>query len=246
VSASPRPKSTPHAEEPPGETLPGPVVREQVEPRWLGVPARFLLLSLDCAAVGAAVGLFVASAWGWGVAALLVAVIAFGALHQAARQKGHLLPEQSVRLAADGRSHAATVAGVWRTRLGTSLANWRTRSRLNDVEVARTPALLELGAAVRSGDRRAANAASSRLDELDAQERSLEDELERHVAEAKDRIRLARLPVQETVMVEPNEPSTPYPPPDEGDPPTPAIVPEPSPPPDEGTPPAPPPDPADD
>jgi hypothetical protein len=41
------------------------------------------------------------------------------------------------------------------------------------------------------------------------------------------------------MTIAPNEPSAPYPPPDEGDPPTPAIVPEPTPPPDEGTPPAP-------
>jgi len=40
-------------------------------------------------------------------------------------------------------------------------------------------------------------------------------------------------------MVAPNEPSAPYPPPGEAEPPTPAIVPEPSPPPDEGTPPTP-------
>ncbi len=43
-----------------------------------------------------------------------------------------------------------------------------------------------------------------------------------------------------TSMINPNEPSAPYPPPNEGDPPTSAIVPEPTPPPDEGTPPAPP------
>ena len=47
------------------------------------------------------------------------------------------------------------------------------------------------------------------------------------------------------MTISPNEPSTPYPPPDEGDPPTPAIVPEPTPPPDEGTPPTPAPEPSD-
>jgi hypothetical protein len=227
-------------ESPLTETVPGPVVREQVEPRWVGVPARFVLLCLGCAALGAAVGLFAASAWGWGVALLVVAVIAFGALGEAVRQKGSLLPAQSVRLASDGRSQAATAAEVWRARIETSLTNWRTRSRLDEVELARAPALQELGAAVRSGDRRAANEASRRLDELDERERSLEHELERQVAQAKDRIRRARLPVQETVMVSPNEPNAPYPPPDEGNPPTPAIVPEPEPPPDEGTPPTPP------
>ncbi|MDX6480719.1 MAG: hypothetical protein QOG85_1229 [Gaiellaceae bacterium] len=226
-------------ESPLAETVPGPVVREQIEPRWFGVPARFVLLCVGCAAVGAAIGLFVASAWGWGVAALLVAIIAFGALREAVRQKGSLLPEQSTRLALDGRSQAKTTAEVWRTQVETSLVKWRTRTRLNEVALARAPALQDLGAAVRSGDRRAANEASKRLDELDEQERSLEADLQRQLEKAKERIRLARLPVDETVMVTPNEPSAPYPPPDEADPPTPAIVPEPSPPPDEGTPPEP-------
>jgi hypothetical protein len=215
------------------ETVHGPVVREQLERHWFGVPARFVLLCVGCAAFGAAIGLFVASAWGWGVAALLVAFIAFAALREAVRQKGRLLPEQSARVASDGRSQALTAAEVWRTRLETSLTNWRTRSRLDEVALARGPALQALGAAVRGGDRHAENEASKRLDELDERERSLETDLERQVANAKERIRLARLPVQETVMVAPTEPSAPYPPPDEGNPPTPAIVPEQYPPPDE-------------
>jgi hypothetical protein len=64
----------------------------------------------------------------------------------------------------------------------------------------------------------------------------LRAELDRAVEEAGERIRRARLPVEETVMVLPTEPS---PPPDEADPPEPVIVPEPYPPPDEGTPPEP-------
>ncbi len=189
------------SESPRSETFPGPIVREQLEPRWFGVPARFVLLCLGCAALGATVGLFVARAWGWGVAALLVALIAFGALREAVRQKGRMLPERSTRLAADGRAHALTAAEVWRTRLETSLANWRTRSRLDEVQLARAPALQELGAAVRRGDRRAANEASKRLDELDEVERSLEADLKLQFVQAKERIRLARLPVQETVMI---------------------------------------------
>jgi hypothetical protein len=227
------------------ETVPGPVARQQLEPRWFGIPARLVLLCLGCAAFGAAIGLFIASAWGWGVAALLVALGAFGALYEAVRQNGPLLPERSVRLASDGRAHATTAAEVWRTRLGTKLASWRTRSRLDAVATERGPALQELGAAVRRGDRRAAHEASTRLDELDEQERILEHENELRLSQARQRIQLARLPIQETVMVAPTEPSAPYPPPDEANPPTPAIIPEPSPPPDEATPPAPQPEPDD-
>jgi hypothetical protein len=79
--------------------------------------------------------------------------------------------------------------------------------------------------------------------ELEEERKRIEDELAVQLAGADERIRRARLPVQDTVMVTPNEPSAPYPPPDEGNPPQPAEVPEPYPPPDEGTPPAPAPDP---
>ena len=102
-----------------------------------------------------------------------------------------------------------TATEVWRTRLETSLTNWRTRSQLEELKLGRGPMLQALGAAVRSGDRRAANEASKRLDELDEQEQSLQADLARQVAQAKERIRLARLPVQETVMVAPNEPFPP-------------------------------------
>lgn len=199
-------------------------------------PRQFVVLCLGFACFGASFGLFAAGNVVLGVVLLLLALVFFFALGQTAPQRGNRLSE-----------HSVTAAEVWRTRLQTSLSSWRTRSRLDEVELARGPALRDLGAAVRSGDRRAANDASRRLDELEEQERSLAADLQLQAAQAEERIRLARLPVEETVMIAPNEPSAPYPPPDEGDPPTPAIVPEPTPPPDEGTPPtpAPAPDPGD-
>jgi hypothetical protein len=206
-------------------------------------PLQFVLLCLGCAALGASVGLFGTGSWVGGVVLLLLAVGFFAALLQPVPQKGTRWSEQS-----------ATAAAVWRTRVATSLNNRRTRSRLHGIESERAPALQALGVAVREGDRRAAQEASMRLDELDERQRGLEAELERQVALAKERVRLTRLPVQETVMVAPTAgnvggkadgarlegPGEPYPPPGEANPPTPAIVPEPSPPPDEGTPPTPP------
>jgi hypothetical protein len=192
-------------------------------------PQQFLLVCLGCAALGASFGLFAAGSWGWGIFAILLAVVFVVLLAQPVSQKGNRWSEQT-----------ATAAAVWRTRLETTLARWRTRSRLDGIETERGPALQELGIAVRSGNRRAAHEASSLLDELDARERGLEAELEWQAAAASERIRLARLPVEETVMVTPTEPSEPYPPPGEATPPTPALVPEPGPPPDEATPPAPP------
>jgi hypothetical protein len=92
-------------------------------------------------------------------------------------------------------------------------------------------------------ERRGEEVVRRRLAELEEERTRIQAELAAQLAGAEERIRRARLPVQKTVMVNPNEPSAPYPPPDEGDPPQPAQVPEPYPPPDEATSPTPAPDP---
>ncbi len=233
----------PAGDMPPLETVSGPVARESVERRWLGVPARFVLLCLGFAALGGAIGLFATGSWAWGIVLLLVAIILLAALGEATRRSADVWMRQSSRLAADGRAHAATAAEVWRTRLDASLTRWRTRSRLDAIAVERGPALQTLGEAVWRKDKAAERQARERLVELEQEGKRIEDELAERLAGADERIRRARLPVQETMMVTPNEPSPPYPPPDEGNPPEPAEVPEPYPPPDEGTPPTPAPDP---
>jgi hypothetical protein len=233
----------PVGELPPLETVPGPVVHESVERRWLGIPARFALLCLGFASFGAAIGLFATGSWAWGVVMLLLAGIFLFGLVAAARQGSDVWLEQSSRFATERRARAATAAEVWRTRLDTRITRWRSRSRLDALEVERRPALQALGDAVWRGDTTAEHVARRRLSELDEERKHVEEELAAQLSGADERIRKVRLPVQDTVMVTPNEPSAPYPPPDEGDPPQPAEVPEPYPPPDEGTPPAPAPDP---
>lgn len=225
------------------ETVSGPVVRESVERRWLGLPARFVLLCLGFGAFGAAIGLFATGSWAWGIVMLLLAIILLATLGEANRRNAGVWMQHSSRLAADGRAHAATAAEVWRTRLDASLNRWRTRSRLDAISVERGPALQALGEAVWQGDKLGERQARQRLVELEQEAKRIEDELADRLAGADERIRKARLPVQDTVMVTPNEPNPPYPPPDEGNPPQPAEVPEPYPPPDEGTPPVPAPDP---
>ena len=225
------------------ETAPGPVVHETVERHWLGLPARFVLLCLGFAAFGAAVGLFATGNWVWGTALLLVAVCLLAALAEATRRSADIWVQRSSRLAADGRAQAATASEVWRTRLDSSLSRWRTRSHLDSLAAARKPAFRALGEAVWRGDKDAEREARERLVELEQETKRVEDELAERLAGADERIRKARLPVQDTLMVTPDEPNAPYPPPDEGNPPEPAQVPEPYPPPDEGTPPEPAPDP---
>lgn len=233
----------PAGELPPLETVPGPVVQENVERRWLGLPARFVVLCIGFAAFGASIGLFATGSWAWGVVLLLLAVILLAALGEATRRRSDVWVRHSTRLAADGRAQAATAAEVWRTRLDSKVSRWRTQSRLDAIEVERGPALQALGEAVWRQDETAERTARQRLVELEQEAKRVEDELAERLAGADERIRRARLPVQDTVLVTPNEPSAPYPPPDEGEPPQPAQVPEPYPPPDEGTPPTPAPDP---
>jgi hypothetical protein len=204
---------------------------------------RFVLLCVACAAVGASVGLFATGSWAWAVVSLFVAVLVLGTLAAAVRQGRALWPEASGRLAADGRSHATSGAEVWRARLEAGVARWRTRSRLDAVETERRSGFRALGEAVWQDDGATEREARQRLTELDLEQERLETELAERLADAEQRIRRARLPVQETLMVTPNEPSAPYPPPGEGDPPQPAQVPDPYPPPDEGRPPTPAPDP---
>jgi hypothetical protein len=228
---------------PPLETVPGPVVHESAERRWLGIPARFALLCLGFASFGAAIGLFATGSWAWGIVMLLLAAIFLFGLVAAARQGSDVWVDLPPRFAGEGRAHAATTAQVLRTRLDTRVTRWRSQSRLDALEVERRPALQTLGDAVWRGDTTAEQVARQRLLELDEEQKHVEEELAAQLAGADERIRQARLPVQDTVMVTPNEPSVPYPPPDEGDPPQPAEVPEPYPPPDEGTPPTPAPDP---
>ncbi len=234
----------PVTESPVLETAPGPVVHETVERRWLGMPARFILLCLGFAAFGAAIGLFATGNWVWGIVLLLVALVVLAALAEATRRSADLWMQHSSRLAADGRAQAATAAEVWRTRLdsiGQPLAH-AVAARLA-LRRARSRRLQALGEAVWQGDEDAEREARQRLVELEQEAKRVEDELAERLAGADERIRKARLPVQDTLMVTPNEPSPPYPPPDEGNPPEPAQVPEPYPPPDEGTPPVPAPDP---
>jgi hypothetical protein len=206
------------------------------------MPARFVLLCLGFAALGASIGLFATGSWAWAIVMLLLALIVLAALAEATLRSTGAWAQHSSRLAADGRAHAATAAEVWRTRLDTTLSRWRTQSRLDAIAVERGPALQTLGDAVWRGDKDDEKRARQRLVELEQEGKRIEDELAERLAGADERIRRARLPVQETLMVTPNEQSAPYPPPDEGDPPQPAEIPEVDPPPDEGTLPTPAPD----
>jgi hypothetical protein len=214
----------PASEVPPFETIPGPVVHESADRRWLGLPTRFVLLCLGFAAFGASIGLFATGSWVWALVFLFVAGIVLAALAETTRRTGGVWVEHSSRLAADGRAHAATTAEVWRTRFDASLTRRRTRSRLDSIASERSPALQALGEAVWRGDKTTERDARQRLVELEEEAKHVVDALAERLAGAEERIRKARLPVQDTLMVTTDGPGAP----DEGHPPTPSSEPGPT------------------
>ena len=229
------------------ESRPGPVSRTVAEPYWFGVPAGVLLLCIGFASLGAAVGLLASGHWPLGLVLLGLAVLLLtGAAESARRKPDSPVVERSAVLVADGRSRATSASKVVRARVDELRERQRARGTLGRIEREELPAFRDLGRAVYGGDADAEKAARARLDDLQKQRRELEQEHAERIEQLGERIRKARLPVDQTMMVAPERPSEPYPPPDEGTPPTPAPVPEPYPPPDEGDPPPPAPDPGQD
>jgi hypothetical protein len=221
---------------PPDETGPVPVSFDRAQPRMFGVTPPVLLLAVATGLLVVALALFVSGHWPFGLIALGLAALLFAAFLEAARRR----PVSPVtRASVDARERAGSVLETWRARAAATAEVRRIQSGLAIVEAERRSALLELGAAAHRGDGLAEAGVRARLTELDEHEAQLRNDLDVRLEHAGERIRKARLSVQETMMVTPNQPNEPYPPPGEATPPQPAVVPEPYPPPDEGTPPTP-------
>jgi hypothetical protein len=98
--------------------------------------------------------------------------------------EGDAWTERSSRLASNGRAHAPSAAEVWRTSFDASVAHWRTRSRLDQIEIDRGPALQRLGEAVWRDDSGAEEEARQRLVQLEEEQQRAEDELAQRLAGA--------------------------------------------------------------
>ncbi len=225
--------STVRAELPPAETGPVPVAYVRPEPRLFGVAPPSVLLAVAAGALAIALVLFVAGHWPFGLIMLGLAALLFAAFLELARRRPH---SPVTRVSTGARERAGSLLETWRARAAASAEARRIHGALALVDGERRSALVQLGVAAHRGDGVAEAGARAHLDGLDRREADLRRELDRGLEHAGERIRKARLAVQETMMVAPNEP---YPPPGEATPPQPAIVPEPYPPPDEGTPPTP-------
>ena len=216
------------------EQEPGPVTMQVAEPRWFGVTPPQLLLGVTGAVLVLSIVLFAVGHWPYGLILLGLAALLLAAFVEAARRRPGAHP--TVRAGAVVRERTQSKLEELRARSTATAEARRIQSGLLLVEDERRQALSELGAAAHARDSTAEAAARAKLAELDEQEASLSRELEERLWAAGERIRKAKLPVQDTMMVLPTEPA---PPPNEADPPQPAVVPEPYPPPDEGDPPQP-------
>jgi hypothetical protein len=216
------------------EPEPGPVSMQVAEPRWFGVTPPRLLLGVSGAALLLSIVLFALGHWPYGLILLGLAALLLAAFIEAARRRPDAHPTTRAGIAVRERTHS--VLEELRARSTATADARRIQSGLLLVESERREALSELGAAAHARDSTAEAAARAKLAELDEREAALSAELEERLWAAGERIRKAKLPVQDTMMVLPTEPA---PPPNEADPPQPAVVPEPYPPPDEGDPPQP-------
>jgi hypothetical protein len=231
-------------EVPADETGPVPVHYERAEPRYYGVTPSTLVLVLAAAALTLAIVLFAVGRWPLGLILLGVSVLLGLIFVEAARRKPDGAVARSTAEALDAfRARAGFTADTIVTRGRATRTLLALRRELQKMAVLRSQLLFELGEAVYRGDEQATEKARGQLFELDELAAEREGEMQAVVAQAQDRIQRRRLEVQPTEMVElPEEPAAPgeaepvparipepYPPPDEGSPPQPAIIPEPSP-----------------
>lgn len=226
--------STVRAEVPPEET--GAVSYVRPEPRLFGVAPPAPLLAVAVVTLVVALVLFIAGLWPFGLIVLGLGALLLAAFFELAGRRPN---SPLTRATIDARARTGSLLETWRVRAAATADARRIHNGLARIADERRAALLQLGDAAHRVDGIAEADARARLDGLDQRESELREELDRRLEDAGERIRQARFAVDETVMVTPNEPSSPYPPPGEATPPQPAIVPEPYPPPDEGTPPVP-------
>jgi hypothetical protein len=221
------------AELPPPEEGPVPVAMHEAEPRWFGVTPPSLLLGLCAALLVLAIALFAVGHWPYGLIVLGIGALLLAVFLEAARRG----PEEhaALRAGADARERVRSRVEELRVRSAAAVEARRIQTELLAIEAERTGRHADLGAAVHARDGVAEARARAALDELDRREAELRAGLDARLREAGERIRQAKLPVQETMMVAPTQPPDPSP----GAPPQPAVVPEPYPPPDEGNPPEP-------
>jgi zinc-ribbon domain len=192
--------STVRAHVPLGETGPVPVTLQRSEPHWFGVTPPQLLLAITATAFVLALILFAVGHWPYGLILLGVSALMLAAFLEAARRR----PDSGVtRASVDARERARSGWQTLRARQVAAVEARRIHNALLLLDSDRRSALQDLGAAVHVQDATAEAAVRARLAEIDARETQLRTQLDETLGEADERIRKARLPVQETEIVPP-------------------------------------------
>jgi hypothetical protein len=185
------------------ETGPVPVSLQRSEPHWFGVAPPHVLLATAAIAFVFAIVLFATGHWPYGLILLGAAALLLAAFLEAARRR----PDSGVtRVSIDARERARSSWETLRARQAATVEARRIHSALLLLESDRGRALQDLGAAAHAGDAAAEAGVRAHLAELDAHEVELRTRLDTTLGEADERIRKARLPVQDTMLVLPTEP----------------------------------------
>ena len=180
----------------------GVVSTERSEPHWFGVAPPQLLLAIAAVAFVLALVLFAVGHWPYGLILLGVTALLLAGFLEAAWRR----PDSSVtRASVDARERARSSWQTLRARQVAAAGARRIQSALLLLDSDRRAGLQHLGAAAYAEDATAQTAARARLSELDARESQLHAELDETLSEADERIRKARLPVQETAIVPPTD-----------------------------------------
>jgi hypothetical protein len=192
--------STVQEQVPPNETGQVPVAMQRSEPHWFGVAPPQLLLAVAAIAFVFALVLFAIGHWPFGLILLGAAALLLAAFLESARRR----PQSGMTRASVGaRERARSSWETLRARQVAAAEARRIQSALLLLESDRRRALQELGAAAHAGDSTAEAAGRAQLTELDALEGRLRAELDEALGEADEKIRRARLPVQQTQLVPP-------------------------------------------
>lgn len=209
---------------PPHETGPVPVSHSHAEPRFFGVTPVGALVAVGVAAVGVGI-VFLVLGEGWaGAVVLVLGILALaGAIDR--RRRRRAIGVVAARAGFVGTTVAAQASG--RRRVA------GLRRELGRLGRDRDERVRALGEAVYRDDETATDSLRRELAELDGRIGEKQEEVQQVMSRVEERIRQARLETSSTQVVS----LEPYPPPDEGDVPDPARVPEPYPPPGEGDPP---------
>jgi len=178
--------------------------------RWFGVAPPLLLLLLAAASFGAAIALLAAGLWQFALIVLaLAALLAAAFLEGARRRPDSAVTRASAAAAASARERTRAAVESLLARSSAIAETQRVRSARAALASERRQALLQLGEAVHGGDEQGERDARTTLAGLDRGEEALEERLRLRLAETEARLQAARLSVQRTILVRPDDGATP-------------------------------------